>query len=268
MKNILLLVRDDPGLEARLQAALDLCRAVGGHITCLDVIWCPPLVDGGFQDSALAVAGVIADEEARDAAAWQRLEQRLSHEDVSWNRVRARGEIAAALRDACDLADIIVLSRQTDGPSSPDMREIAGAVVVRSRRPTLVVPGDCKRLDPSSALVAWDGSPCAAAAVRAAVPLLRHAADVVLFEAGDGSATLPAEEAAAYLSRHDIHAVITRVPAGPGGAAGALLRTLATGAFGYVAMGGFGHSRLTEALFGGVTRTMLKESPVPILLAH
>jgi nucleotide-binding universal stress UspA family protein len=33
-------------------------------------------------------------------------------------------------------------------------------------------------------------------------------------------------------------------------------------------MGGFGHSRVTEALFGGVTRKMLSASPVPLLIAH
>ena len=36
----------------------------------------------------------------------------------------------------------------------------------------------------------------------------------------------------------------------------------------YVVMGGFGHLRLQEALFGGVTRTMLGKCPVPIFMAH
>ena len=38
MKNILLLVHDDHGQEARLQAALDITRAVEGHLTCVDAI--------------------------------------------------------------------------------------------------------------------------------------------------------------------------------------------------------------------------------------
>ena len=41
MKNILLLVHDDPGQEARVQAALDLTRALDGHLTCLDVAAMP-----------------------------------------------------------------------------------------------------------------------------------------------------------------------------------------------------------------------------------
>jgi hypothetical protein len=35
MKNVLLLVHDDLGQEARLQAALDIVRAIGGHLHCL-----------------------------------------------------------------------------------------------------------------------------------------------------------------------------------------------------------------------------------------
>ena len=36
----------------------------------------------------------------------------------------------------------------------------------------------------------------------------------------------------------------------------------------YVVMGGFSHLRFTEALFGGVTKTMLSEAPVPVFMAH
>jgi nucleotide-binding universal stress UspA family protein len=36
----------------------------------------------------------------------------------------------------------------------------------------------------------------------------------------------------------------------------------------YIVMGGYGHSRLREAIFGGVSRSMLKHSPFPLLLSH
>ena len=37
MKTILVLIQDDAGQEARLRAALDVARAVGGRLVCLDV---------------------------------------------------------------------------------------------------------------------------------------------------------------------------------------------------------------------------------------
>lgn len=38
MKNVLVLLHDDAGQEARLQVALDLTRALSGHLKCLDVV--------------------------------------------------------------------------------------------------------------------------------------------------------------------------------------------------------------------------------------
>lgn len=36
----------------------------------------------------------------------------------------------------------------------------------------------------------------------------------------------------------------------------------------WMVMGAFGHSRLRETIFGGVTRYILTETRVPLLLAH
>jgi nucleotide-binding universal stress UspA family protein len=33
-------------------------------------------------------------------------------------------------------------------------------------------------------------------------------------------------------------------------------------------MGGYGHTRLREAVFGGFTRAVLESAPLPVLLAH
>jgi nucleotide-binding universal stress UspA family protein len=33
-------------------------------------------------------------------------------------------------------------------------------------------------------------------------------------------------------------------------------------------MGAYGHSRVREFFFGGVTRALLRSSPAPLLLAH
>jgi nucleotide-binding universal stress UspA family protein len=33
-------------------------------------------------------------------------------------------------------------------------------------------------------------------------------------------------------------------------------------------MGAYSHARIRESLFGGVTRRMLAESPVPLILGH
>jgi nucleotide-binding universal stress UspA family protein len=48
----------------------------------------------------------------------------------------------------------------------------------------------------------------------------------------------------------------------------ALLALLIEGRFDLVVMGGYGHCRLREMVWGSVTRHMLIEAKMPILLAH
>ena len=37
---------------------------------------------------------------------------------------------------------------------------------------------------------------------------------------------------------------------------------------GYIVMGGYGHSRAREFLFGGVTRSLLTECAIPIIMGR
>ncbi len=268
MKNVLLLVHDDDGQEARLQAALDLVRAIDGHLTCVDVTWTPPLISNGFYDNAYAVAEVLTEEVERESRNKVALAERLSAEALPWNWIDTTGDLAVCLERAAGLADVIVVNRQIRSGAVPDMLHTANELIVRSGKPVFAVPADIRQVDFRSALVAWDGSDAATAALQAAVPLLRTAAQVTLVEVGDGSVAVPAEEAAQYLSRHDVHPVIRRIDGGRRAAADALLQEASSGAFGYLVMGGYGHARWVESVFGGMTRAMLTRSPIPLFLAH
>lgn len=267
MKNILLLVHDDDGQEARLQASLDVVRAVEGHLSCLDVVVLPAtLGSDNFYYSATAM--LLQEETKWEQANRTRIEERLKVEDVPWDWTDVTGQIATSLDDAASLADLIVVNRQLDQFPVPDMRSVAGDVVIRSRRPVLAVPASLERLDLSSALIAWDGSPSSATALRAAVPLLALAEHVVVLEVEDDSIEQPAEEAAQYLARHGIEARIERKAPLPAGVARTVMDAAGRHHSGYVVLGGYSHRRLAEAVFGGVTRELLKFCPVPLFMAH
>jgi nucleotide-binding universal stress UspA family protein len=267
MKNILLLVHDDAGQESRFQAALDVTRALKGHLTCLDVAILPPVMATDVIESQ-GSSILLADERQREENNRTRLEQRLAHEDVSWNWIDVVGYLEPALREAADLTDLIVVSRRLDSFPLPDMRKVAGDLVVKSGKPVLAVPDDAVKFDVAgTALVAWDGSHAAAAAVRAAVPLLRLAGKVVLLELVKPDDDPWVDDAAIYLSRHGIHAVV-RHDRLIGAAGDTLLAEAESGRYAYLVMGGFGHLRFVEGVFGGVTRTMLSKSPIPIFMAH
>ncbi|AJP73043.1 universal stress protein [Sphingomonas hengshuiensis] len=267
MKNVLLLIHDDPGQEARLQAALDLTRALNGHLVCVDVTIVPVAIDDYVPNGGSAL--LLADERARERVNRATLAKRLAHEDVSYDWQDVTGDLSGALRAAAGLADVIVINRQLEGLHFPDMRGLAGDLLVRAETPVLAVPETARRFDAfGHALVAWDGSKAAEEALQAAVPLLALARAVTLVEIDDGSLKSSATEAAKYLSRHGIEPVIRHVPTSFERTSDALLTEIATLHPAYLVMGGYGHSRALQAVFGGVTRRMLCESPVPLLLAH
>ena len=81
MKNVLLFVHQDAGQEARLQAALDLTRALSGHLTCIDVTPLPLVFDQGMSTAP----AVIIDEFEQEADNKVALQRRLEHEDVCWS---------------------------------------------------------------------------------------------------------------------------------------------------------------------------------------
>lgn len=266
MKTVLLLVHDDEGQEARLQAALDVVRAVEGHLTCLDVIVYPTI----SADYDYGAVGMLLQEESRTEGKNRTiLERRLAAEGLPWDWIERTGPLSECLVEAAALADLIVVNRKLDDALGPDMRGVASNVLVGARKPLLAVPGTTRSLDiKGHAFVAWDGSTVAIDALRAAIPLLDLARRVTILEVKDGDIAISAEEAATYLARNDILSDVLIVDPRTGTAATEILRKIEQHKPDYLVMGGFGHSRLREALFGGVTRQMLTDCPIPLLLVH
>ena len=263
MRNILLLVHPDPGQEARFQAALDLTRALGGHLACLEVTALPLVVlePVGMTDPALAVEDIPSPSD--------RLRGRLAGEGVAWDWLKVTDDIIPGLAAAARLADVIVLSGPQGSGGSPVTTSLIARLIGAARKPLMIIPPRLERLGlAGSALVAWDGSIGAATALGAAVPLLALAREVTIFEVGSGDLDVQAEEAATYLSRHGIAVTVARRVLGRRSAGDVIRRFAKKGGFGYVVMGCFGRSPTSEALFGGVTSTMLERCQVPLFLAR
>jgi len=267
MKNVLVLMHADVGQEARFQAALDITRALEGHLTCVDVSIVPAYV-GDYADCG-GTARLMSDEEARESDNRARFEARLKAEDVPWTWVDETGFLGPCVRDQVGLADLVVLNRKLDSIPWPDMRELVGEVLLKGHKPIVAVPETARRFDAfGHAMIAWDGSREADAALRAAVPLLQRASAVTIVEVNDGSIDIPGSEAAQYLSRHGISATLRRERADFDIPSTVLLIAIQTSGVAYLVMGGFGHSRFMESMLGGVSRRMLDECPVPVFLAH
>lgn len=265
MKNILLLVHDDPGQEARLEAALDIARALSGHLACVDVTPYPILVNNSFF--TLKDTAELLDEQDSEAINKAVITERLSRDDVSWSWTDVEGDIADAVLAASNLADLIILNRALDDYPPRDMRDITSRVVAHTHAPVLAVPESAARFEFDRALVAWDGGASAAAALRAAVPLLKLAQDVEIFHAREDAARLEVALAISYLARHGVDATSRIIDRAGARADGLIAHECEAWGADYVVMGAYGRGRIREA-FGGVTKRMLSESKLPLLLSH
>jgi nucleotide-binding universal stress UspA family protein len=266
MKSILLHIREDAGQQARLQAALDIARLFGGHISCLQAMPFAAYAGEPFSGAMLTYEAYAEEMKAvRD-----RLQPQLEREDVPWDWIDSRGEGSIALLMNGMLADLIVLS-PGGGAFDPDATQpLVGEIAVKARAPVLVVPDSQRGVDGTAPIViAWNGSAEAANAVRDCRDLIgrSRAAHIVCVDE-DADTHLPARDAATYLSRHGIGVEVHARPRGNATVATTIAGVAAEVGAGIVVMGAYGHSRLFEFVLGGVTRTMLRDSDLPLLLSH
>jgi nucleotide-binding universal stress UspA family protein len=120
-------------------------------------------------------------------------------------------------------------------------------------------------------LVCWDGSRPATRAIADALPILRRAKaiDIVAVsgERGKGS-ELVGTNMARHLARHGLTVALKRVSSGDVDVPSAIRAQVAETGADFMVMGGYGHSRLREFILGGVTRTILTSSTIPVLMSH
>jgi nucleotide-binding universal stress UspA family protein len=100
------------------------------------------------------------------------------------------------------------------------------------------------------------------------MPLIARAKNVVVLcvEENNGQDD-EADRLVRNLAWHGISATIQRLKPGADGAAAALLAAAAKTA-GLLVMGGYGHTRLREWVFGGFTQRALADAQLPILMVH
>ena len=271
MKSILLHIDHDKAMQARLQVALDIARATNGHITCLQAISYEVFAPGDFYGSAIAAAMPVIKENAEKLRA--EIERELEHEGVPWDWRFVYGIAPHRLLEASPLADIVIVGPAEAGSDGRGPSALVGDVVLKAPVPVLVVPEGTKSFDVGAPmLVAWNGSSESAHALRAAVPLLACSCKVMLAcvveESERARFDLPSTEGARYLSRHGIDCEIVEIPRGEAAVADTLFSAAQLRECGLLVMGAYGHSRLAELIMGGVTRRMLSEPQMPVLLAH
>ncbi|TDI57323.1 MAG: universal stress protein [Alphaproteobacteria bacterium] len=172
----------------------------------------------------------------------------------------------------------LLLIGQYSNPDRYQRRIRAEELVMNSGKPIMVVPhGYQVRPFSEHAVVAWDGSRPAARALSDAMQILetKERLDVVTVGAPGTEGSQDSfeqhgfgQDVVTYLSRHGINAKQINLSAAREGVGATILGYCSETDPDVLVMGAYGHARLREELFGGVTRHILEHANVPVLMAH
>ena len=166
-------------------------------------------------------------------------------------------------------ADLVLIG-QTKGwaSDSPDL----GGAILKMGRPTLVVPEGISSLGVEHVVIGWKDTREARRAVQDALPFLHGATRVTIFEAcGPGeekSALGRLNDVARYLALHQIKSGPMVMVQREGSGAAQLLQIAKDERADLLVTGAYGHTRLGEWIFGGMTRELLATSPICCLMSH
>lgn len=180
----------------------------------------------------------------------------------------ASGRADSIVSQRARVSDICVVGRASPGRDNSTTRVIEAALF-DSGRPVLIAPAQPSTSVGSDVDVAWNRSAAAARALNMAMPLFDKADRIRLVYVDTGSKQGPsAEEAAAYVERHGYAVEVKTMAPHSHGVGSTLLRYAHTQNSSLLVMGAYSHSRLREIVLGGVTRHVLENATMPVLMVH
>jgi nucleotide-binding universal stress UspA family protein len=177
---------------------------------------------------------------------------------------------AAVVAREARAADLVIVGR--DRPSSDPFRSLdLGQLIMSVGRPVLMVPPQQTALPMRRAAIAWKDTREARRAVYDALPLLQAAQSVLIVdvrEPGEERSPRSAHDLAQYLGRHGLEVVTDQVRRAEVTVTDTLLHMIEAENIDLLVAGAYGHSRVGEWIFGGVTRDLFKRLPICGLFSH
>ncbi len=278
-KNILVHIDDSEVCDQRVAAAVALAKRQGAMVTGIALalestistyigIDIPSSLTE--QQQALVEAAsksAAAKFEAAAEAAGVEYTSRIIHTPAS----KAPARLAFFARHA-DLTFLGQPNPQERGKAFYE--SLMDGVLQTSGRPVYIVPYIGRpNLKIRKAVIAWDGGKKSVRAVNDAIPLLQNRDEVVILvvnpkERGKEFGGKQGENIAAHLKRHGVNATVDYQVAPDLSVDTVILNYLSENSADLLVMGAYGHSRLRERTFGGVTDSILHHMTVPVLMSE
>lgn len=279
-RSMMTVVDGSPAAQQRAETAAMLAARFDAHLTGVfprpalpvsawdePVYWgLPPVIPPAVPPEVLAAHERRTDTQAEDA--------RLAFEAAA-GAAGCRSDWLVLPADSG--AGVLELIRRTDltvlpagrlptvGPTGAGAADLALA----GGGPALILPERAGDSTPGRRIVvAWNGSREAARAVRDAWPFLSTAETVHVVIVSPAEADGPDSRLQRYFEEHGCTAQVVVVREADAGAAEILRGQVRTLQADLIVMGLYGQSRLRETVLGGVSRSLLRDPPVPILVSH
>ena len=277
-RTILVSLNEINRLPQLTAAAASLGRALDAHVSGLYVVPAVQVYPSvGFEAAPQVFEGNRSYFKDHAATVRANFEQAMQREGVQFD-IRVVDARTPLIAD-----DVIVHGRSVDlilvSATNPEEvtgveRDFVEQVIMSAGRPVVVLPAKGEAaLDLDQIVLGWDGGREAARAAFDAMPLLRVAKLVRIVRADPQKDTalrgsVPGADLAETLARQGIKAETQGFPTDGYDDGQALMRCADDVGAGLIVMGAYGHSRLTEFIFGGATRYVLSRQNRPVLMSH
>lgn len=282
IREIFVPVFPEIGYMSQLDAALQLSDRLNAHISAVfirpDVTMAVAAMPEMVAAGDVTLDAIERDEQAAEQKArarfneWRGLHDLPLDSDGSCPEIRSigwrteTGRIESVMASIGRVSDIVVLER----PNGDALTERAfDAALFETSCPTLLVPEKLPSDMTQHVVIAWDRSLEAAQAVAGAMPILRAAERVSIFSLPDDQdVSAQARSLADHLAGHGIRAgyLMPEIEAGPVGTA--LLDAATDEHATLIVMGAYRHGRARQLLMGGVTRHVIRNAAIPVLMTH
>jgi nucleotide-binding universal stress UspA family protein len=227
------------------------------------------IVDTTVEASKVAAANARSSWKAIAADSGVKTTEQAEKRDCVTTSFREdEGRLSVRLAEAAKLSDLVVFPAIM-ADDWPELDNAFENVLIRSERPVLL----SAHVPPKNLLrkiaIGWDGGFAAAHALNMALPLLAHAEEIEILTIRH--APLEPEsvkELKDYLSLRGLTFTVRLTDPGERMLGQALMDAADDSMADLLIMGGYGHSRLREALFGGVTRHVVSHARIPVFMVH
>jgi nucleotide-binding universal stress UspA family protein len=276
-KTILVVMQGRKDAERVLEYALPLASHFGSHLIgvhaepiALPYATAIGFPDAGFMDASLA----LSRERAAEIEALFRSRASLPEVTTEWRSMESLSGDSAASALSIGRAADLVIAAQTDPDDRSDTIANIDQLLFDTGRPALFVPyaGPVKPTF-RKVLVAWSGTRESSRAAFDALPFIRAAQETEILtvdapDMGGNQPEIAGAEIAAALARHGARVTVSSQRSGGIDVTSVIENRAAESGADLLVMGAYGHSRLREFLFGGVTRDVLRSMPLATFMSR